>query len=58
MLATPLAVVVGYDKAAEVAKRAWEQNRSVREVASELLSLSEKDLDQLLDPKNMIKPKK
>lgn len=58
MLATPLAVVVGYDKAAEVAKKAWEQNRSVREVASELLSLSEKDLDQLLDPKNMIKPKK
>lgn len=58
MLATPLALVVGYDQAAEVAKKAWEQNRSVREVALEMLSLSVEELDHLLDPKNMIKPQK
>ena len=58
MLATPLALVIGYDKAAEIARAAWKQNKSVREVAAKLLNLSEGELDKILDPKAMVKPKK
>jgi fumarate hydratase class II len=58
MLATPLALVVGYDKAAEVAKTAFRENKSIREVSSELLSLTDKELDRILDPKEMVGPKK
>jgi len=32
MLATPLAPVVGYDKAAEISKKAFAENKTVREV--------------------------
>lgn len=58
MLATPLAVVVGYDKAAEVAKKAYQENKSIKEVAQALLSLSEKELTEILDPSKMVKPRK
>lgn len=58
MLATPLALVVGYDKAAELAKTAWREKKSIREVALEQLSLTEKELDKILEPKTMVRPKK
>jgi fumarate hydratase class II len=55
MLATPLAVKVGYDKAAEVAKRAYRENRTVFEVALEMLSISEEELARILDPRQMLR---
>jgi len=55
MLATPLAVVVGYDKAAEVAKKAHQENKSIREVAQELLAIPEKQLAEILDPSKMVR---
>jgi fumarate hydratase class II len=58
MLATPLAVIVGYDKAAEVAKKAHQENKSIREVAQELLAIPEKQLAEILDPSKMVRSQK
>jgi fumarate hydratase class II len=50
-MCTALAPVIGYDKAAQIAKRAYETGRTVREVAKELSGLDHGRIDQLLDPK-------
>lgn len=41
-MCTPLAAVIGYDKAAEIAKVAYQTDRTVREVAREMSGLSER----------------
>lgn len=56
MLATPLAPVVGYDKAAEISKKAFKENKTVREVALETLDLSAEQLQTLLDVSSMVVP--
>ena len=53
MLATALAPVVGYDKAAEISKAAYKAGRTIREVAREETDLSEHELEELLDAKKM-----
>src|ERR687897_794189 len=53
MLATALAPVVGYDKAAEISKQAYKTGKTIREVARESTDLSEEDLDRLLDARKM-----
>ena len=53
---TSLAPIIGYDKAAKVAKQAFEQNRTVREVAKELNLMSAQELDKALDLIAMTKP--
>ena len=53
MLATALAPVVGYDKAAEISKEAYKTGKTIREVARESTDLSEEDLDRLLDARKM-----
>ena len=53
MLATALAPEVGYDKAAEIAKQAYKEDRTIRELAREQTDLSEEDLDKLLDARKM-----
>jgi len=40
---------IGYEKAAEVAKRALEQNKSVREIVLEMNLMSEEELKPILD---------
>jgi fumarate hydratase class II len=45
-MCTPLANVIGYDKAAKIAKAAYETNRTVREVAREMSGLSEQQLNE------------
>jgi fumarate hydratase class II len=52
-LATPLATRIGYDRAAELAKRAMATGRSVREIAREEGVLPDDELDRLLDPGSM-----
>jgi fumarate hydratase class II len=47
---TILAPVVGYDKAAKIAKVAYETNRTIRQVAQEISGLDKAKLDELLDP--------
>jgi fumarate hydratase class II len=53
-MVTVLAPVIGYDKAAKIAKAAAETNRTVREVALELSGLDRKRLDELLDPRSQV----
>ena len=50
-MCTALAPVIGYDKAAQIAKVAYQTNRTVREVAAELSGLDEQKLKELLDPR-------
>jgi fumarate hydratase class II len=50
ILATALSEALGYDKSAEIAKRAYAENRPIREVAAEMSDLSAAELDRLLDP--------
>ena len=50
ILVTALNPVVGYMKAAEIAKQAYEQDRPVVEVAAELTDISIAELRTLLDP--------
>ena len=49
-MCTALAPVIGYDRAASIAKAAYESGRTVREVAQEMSGLDEAQLKDLLDP--------
>jgi fumarate hydratase class II len=53
MLATALAPVVGYDKAAEISKEAYKTGKTIREVAREKTDLSDEELNDLLDARKM-----
>ncbi|MDP9424633.1 MAG: lyase family protein, partial [Actinomycetota bacterium] len=53
MLATALAPEIGYDKAADLSKKAYKEGKTIREAAREETDLSEEDLDRLLDAKQM-----
>lgn len=53
ILVTALNSVIGYDKAAEIAKKAYAEGRSLKEVAAEMTNLSKEELDRLLDPRKM-----
>ena len=48
-MGTALAPVIGYEKAAELAKEAYRTGRTIREVAREQSGLDEERLNQLLD---------
>ena len=53
ILVTALNPVIGYDKAARIAKRAYAEGRSLKDVAAEMTGLSRDELDKLLDPRKM-----
>lgn len=55
ILVTALNPLIGYDKAAKIAKKAFAEDRSVLEVAREMTDLSEKELKNALDPLKMTK---
>jgi fumarate hydratase class II len=50
ILVTALNPIIGYEKAAAIAKRAYAERRPVLDVAREMSGLSEKELRRLLDP--------
>ncbi len=52
-LVTALVPRVGYDRAAEIAKEAYQQGRTVRDVCREKGVLSEQELEQVLDARAM-----
>ena len=58
MLVTALNPHIGYDKAAKVAKKAFEDKSSLKEAIVELGYLSAEDFDVLINPADMIKPSK
>ena len=53
MLITPLAPVIGYDKASAIAKHAHEQGSSLKEAALELGYVSAEEFDRVVDPAAM-----
>jgi fumarate hydratase class II len=53
ILVTALNPVIGYELGAKIAKRAYAENRRVKEVAAEMTQLSRDELDRLLDPRKM-----
>ncbi len=55
-MCTPLAPVIGYDKAAEIAKTAYKEGKTVREVARKLSGLSEKQLDEIFNLRALTEP--
>ena len=55
-LCTALAPVIGYDRAAALAKTAWAEGRTVREVALAAKVLPAEELERLLDPRPMTTP--
>ena len=56
MLVTALAPPIGYDAAAALAKEAFATGRTIRDLARERTSLSEAELDRILDPAAMVEP--
>jgi fumarate hydratase class II len=56
MLVTALAPAIGYDKAAEVAKKAHKQGKNLREMALSLGYVSGEDFDKLVRPEKMVRP--
>jgi fumarate hydratase class II len=54
MLVTALAPRIGYEKAAEIAKRAHEEGIGLREAATTRGFLSEEEFDALIDPEKMV----
>jgi len=50
ILVTALNPIIGYEKGAEIAKRAYAEGRAILEVARETTGLDEKSLIRLLDP--------
>jgi fumarate hydratase, class II len=53
-LVTPLALEIGYDKAAEIAHQAYEEKKTVREIVIAEGILSEDEADAILKPDNML----
>jgi fumarate hydratase, class II len=53
-MVTVLAPVLGYDRAAEIAKQAHATGRTVREVAREQAGLDPAEIDRLLDPESQV----
>ena len=53
ILVTALNPVIGYEKGAAVAKKAYAEGRKLKDVAAEMTDLTPEDLDRLLDPRKM-----
>jgi fumarate hydratase, class II len=55
-MCTSLAPLIGYDKAAQIAKIAHQSNRTIRDVAREISGLDEPTLTRALDPLHQLEP--
>jgi fumarate hydratase class II len=56
MLVTALAPHIGYDKAAEIAKKAFREGTGLREAAVALGYVSEAQYDEWVKPEEMVGP--
>ncbi len=55
-LVTPLALKIGYDRAAQVAYKAYKEGKTVRQVVVEEGILTEEEASKVLDPRSMLGP--
>ena len=53
-LVTSLAEKIGYDRAAELAREAYEKGRTIRDLVKEKEILKDKEIEEVLDPKKMV----
>lgn len=53
ILVTALNPVIGYEMGAKIAKKAYAEGRTLREVALEMTELTGDELDRLLDPRQL-----
>jgi len=56
ILVTALNDLIGYDKAAEIARRAYAEDRPILDVAREMTGLDEEELARRLDPARLTDP--
>ncbi|MBF0479781.1 MAG: class II fumarate hydratase [Candidatus Omnitrophica bacterium] len=56
MLVTALNSHIGYDKAAQIAKKAYAENTTLRDAALKLQFLTAEEFDTIVDPQKMIRP--
>lgn len=54
ILVTSLNSIIGYEKAAEIAKYAYKTKRAIVDVAREMTDIDPEELSKLLDPKNLV----
>jgi fumarate hydratase class II len=57
MLVTSLNPHIGYDNSAKIAKKAHQENTTLKEAALALGLLTEEEFDRIVDPKKMVGPK-
>nr|WP_155835490.1 class II fumarate hydratase [Amphibacillus xylanus] len=57
MLVTALNPHIGYDKASEIAKKAYKENITLKQAALELGYLTETEFEQFVDPAKMVEPR-
>jgi fumarate hydratase class II len=55
ILVTALNPVIGYEKGAAIAKKAYKEKRPIMDVALESSGLSKDELKKLLDPRTLTK---
>jgi len=55
ILVTALNPIIGYEKAANIAKLAYQENKPIKEVALAHSGLNEEEVDELLNPKKLTK---
>jgi fumarate hydratase class II len=55
-LVTPLALKIGYDRAAKLAQKALKENRTIREIVVSEGVLTAEEADKVLDPATMLGP--
>ncbi len=55
-MATALNPLIGYDRAAEIAKRAARERKTVRTLAAEMTTLSPAEIEKALDPRRQTEP--
>jgi fumarate hydratase, class II len=58
ILATALTPLIGYDLTTQIVYRATHEKRSILAIAVEMTSISEEKLQTILDPKNLLHPRR
>jgi fumarate hydratase class II len=53
-IVTPLALKIGYDKAAEIAYQAFKERKTVKQVVQERGFLTSEEMEDFFNPKNMV----
>jgi len=54
MIVTNLTPLIGYDKCSAIALKAYDEDKSIKEVIDEMGLKFEENIDKLLDPKRMV----